>query len=387
MSDPLIDALTTPLAPADVKATIYIGLADEGIDTTAWKPGATIRTLIAVFCIMFAAFTTWSSKAIRAGFLLLGSDPDWLRSSAKFDYGTDFFPATFATGTATITNSGSGVYSWNPGELSLQATLLIRGVSTTKTYTNAGAVSLGASSSVTFNIIADEIGADSTAPAGAITVLAPLIAGLTVTNPISAVGRDDEEGQALVARAIAQAAAQSPNGPRDAYRAVLEAATRADGSQIANRIKVIPGNPVQVIAGTDSGAISSGDLAILDGVMQTRVVPIGVTATLAAATSQVLDAGVLVSMYDSTETDAEITARIQSAVIAAVANLPLGGDPPYTLGAGTLYLEPLRSAAKGVSPNIFNTAITGGVTSVVLLATDSVSLSTITVTIFRFASV
>ena len=387
MSDPTIDELTNPLSSSDVKATIYSELAAVGVDTTSWKPGAVVRTMIAAFCTLFAAFTVWSSKAVRAGFLLLGSDPAWLRSAAKYDYGTNFFPATFATGPLTITNSGVGTYSWNPGELSVVATLLIRGVSTVKSYTNADPISLGASSSVTVAIIADEIGADSTAPIGSINKLSPPISGLSVSNAAAVVGADDEAPQALINRALAQASAVSPNGPRDAYRAVLEAATRADGSQIANRIKVVPGNPVIVIAGTDSGTISSGDLAILDATMQTSVVPIGVAATIAAATSRVQTASISVSMYDSTETDAEVKARIVSAVIAAIANLPIGGDPPYTAGAGTLYLELFRTAAKSASVNIFNAVVTSPGGDVSLLATDSVSTGTITISIVRFASV
>lgn len=388
MSDPTIDELTNPLTSSDVKATIYNGLAAVGVDTTVWKPGAIVRTIVAIFSIMFAAFTVWSAKAVRAGFLLLGNDPNWLRSSAKYDYGTNFFPATFATGFVTIVNSGAGVYSWNPGELLISASLVVRGSPVVKFYTNSDAVSVGASATVTgIPIIAQEIGADSTAGAGAINTLVPAISGLSVSNPAAVVGRDDEESQALINRALAQASAVSPAGPRDAYRAVLSAAMRADGSQIANRIKVIPGNPVTVIAGTDSGTISSGDLAILDATMQTKVVPIGVPATIAAAVQVVQNATINVDMYDSTETDAEVIARIQTAVENAVRDLPLGGDAPYTAGAGTLYLELFRTAAKSASVNIFNVVVTSPGLDVALAANASVSLGTLTISIVRFASV
>ena len=389
MSDPTLDELTTPLTDDQVKQTIYTELALVGTDTTVWKPGAVIRTLIAAFCTMFAAFTAWAVNSFKAKFLLLSTDPAWTRSAAKYDYGTDYFPASFATGVVTLTNAGAGVYSWNPGDLSLAASLVVRGVSVVKYYHNSDPVSLAATSTLLdVPITADEIGADSNAVAGQVNALNPVITDIAVTNPSAIVGADDESVQALVTRAIAAASAASPNGPSDAYRAVLTSAKRSDGTQIANRIKVIPGNPVQVVAGTDSGTISSGDLSQLNLVMQTQVVPLGVTASIVAATPATINVVLTVNMYDGTETDVEVQAAVAAAIVAAAKVEPIGGDPPFdSFGDGNIYLDLFIAAAKSVSSDIFSVVMTSPTTDLVISGSTSIVIGTVTVNVVRFAQV
>ena len=50
--------LTTPLTADEVEAALYAALAARGAKTTAWKPGAVVRTIIAGVAIVLAAFSS-----------------------------------------------------------------------------------------------------------------------------------------------------------------------------------------------------------------------------------------------------------------------------------------------------------------------------------------
>ena len=357
-----LQELTTPLTRDQITTSIYNVLQALGVETSTWKPGGVVRALITCFAYVLAAFSTWSATAVRAGFLLLSSG-DWLRSAAKYDYGTDYVAATFATGTVTVNNSSGNAYSFAPGELVCQATLSVGGQSVLKFYHNTANVVIGVGPSTVTDIAvqADEIGSASTAPAGAINTLVPPYPGLTVSNPVAVVGQDDESDASLTARALLAPSAVSPNGPADAYRYVCTSTlSPTSGTQIANRVRVIPGNPVQVYVLGASGAVSgstgdpSTDLGAIYLQLTTRVLPIGIGLTLQSGSTTVLTFGYTLSMYQSALSDADINTLVAQAVAGVVANVPIGGHPP----AGLFYLEDLRAAIVAAVPGAFHVTLT-----------------------------
>src|SRR5687767_5936032 len=110
MSTPItIESLTTPVTKDEAKEAIYEALATVGVNTTTWKPGAVVRTLVAIVAILFAACTNLIAEIAKSGFLELTSG-SWLTLVARYVYGVTRLEATFGTGTLTLINSGGGVY-------------------------------------------------------------------------------------------------------------------------------------------------------------------------------------------------------------------------------------------------------------------------------------
>lgn len=374
--------LTTPLTRAQVESSVYAVLQALGVNTTTWKPGAVVRAIITAYCYVVAAFTTWSSNAVKAGFLLLSSG-DWLRAAAKYDYGTDYIPATFATGAVTVVNSAGGIYDFAPGELVCSATLSVGGATTTKYYHNTATVHVGANETVTnIAIQADEIGADSTAGAGAINALVPGYPGLSVSNPLAVVGTDDETDASLTARALQAASAVSPAGPADAYRYVaLSTLSPTSGAPVANRVSVIAGNPVQVYVLGPSGAVTGSlgdpttDLGAIEKALLVKVLPLGVGLTLASGTTYTLTFSYTLSIYQSAYSDAELNSKVQAALGRFVAATPIGGNPP----SGLVYLDALKATIVEAVPGCFHCTVSLG-SDIPLATGQGLVLGTVTQT-------
>lgn len=378
-----LQELTTPLTRDQINTSIYNVLQALGVETSTWKPGGVVRALITCFAYVLAAFSSWSATAVRAGFLLLSSG-DWLRSAAKYDYGTDYVPATFATGTVTVVNSSGNAYSFAPGELVCSATLSVGGQAALRFYHNTAnvVIPVGPSTVAAIAVQADEIGSASTAPAGAISVLVPPYPGLTVSNPVAVVGQDDESDASLIARALLAPSAVSPNGPADAYRYVCTSVlSPTSGTQIANRVRVIPGNPVQVYVLGASGAVTgtyddpTTDLGAIFLQLVTKVLPIGVALSLQTGSTTPLTFGYTLSIYQSALSDADISTLVAQAVADVVANVPIGGHPP----SGLFYLEDLRAAIVAAVPGAFHVTLTLS-SDIALSVGQALSVGTITQT-------
>ena len=130
-----LETLTTPLTVAEIKTAIYDTMAANGVDTTGWKPGAVVRTMVAGVAIILAAFSALIALLARSGFLSL-SEGEWLTLVARYVYDTERITATFATGTVTIDNASGNIYAIDPGDLILLNT------ATGATYRNTALVNI-----------------------------------------------------------------------------------------------------------------------------------------------------------------------------------------------------------------------------------------------------
>lgn len=81
-----IDELTEPVTREDAQEAFYSGMAALGTTTTNWKPGAVVRTIIAIVSILFAAATRLVAFLAKSGFLPFASDT-WLTHVARYTYG------------------------------------------------------------------------------------------------------------------------------------------------------------------------------------------------------------------------------------------------------------------------------------------------------------
>ena len=83
-----IDDLTTPVTRDEAKASIYDAMGTVGVSTTAWRPGAVVRTMVAAIAILFAACTSLMAKIAKSGFLEFAVGT-WLTLVARHVYGVE----------------------------------------------------------------------------------------------------------------------------------------------------------------------------------------------------------------------------------------------------------------------------------------------------------
>lgn len=325
----VLSDLTTPLTVDEIKTAIYDTIAARGVDTTAWKPGSVVRTMIAGVAIVLAAMSGLIALIAASGFLALSSGP-WLTLVARYVYNTERITGTFASGFITIDNASGNVYAIDVGDL------VVTNTTTGATYRNTAVVNIASlQTGVIAAIQADEIGTASNAGAGAIDDLVTSYLGLSVTNDAALVGTDDETDESLRARAQEMTGALSPNGPKDAYSYFAKGAVRADGTAIGvTRVKATPdgtGN-VAVVVANASGPVSgtqgnpATDLGAVHLAMEENAVPLGITLSTASATALTVNVvGTLWAKETLSLTDAEIAAAVTPRLSALMAGMPIGG--------------------------------------------------------------
>jgi hypothetical protein len=341
-----LDELTTPRTSAQIKADIYAALAAQGLATTTWKPGAVVRTIIAAFAIVLAAFSQLQAAIARGGFLDL-AEGRWLTLVAKHVYGVERDAGAFATGSVTLTNAGGGVYSLAPGDL------ILAHATSGKTYRNTATVNIVAGpSSVSVAVQADELGTASSAGGGTITVLKTPLPGITATNPAALVGRDEELDPALRQRCREKTATLSPFGPKDAYHYLAKSATRvATGELIGvTRVKLVPDGVGGITAyvATGSGNVlgtmldTSTDLGAVHAQLDAYAAPLSITVTTTSATPKAIGVTYEAWVADTiNKTNDEIHTAVETKLVAWMAAQPIGG---YAISPapGRVYVEAIE---------------------------------------------
>lgn len=354
-----IDDLTTPVTRDEAKASIYDALGTVGVNTTAWRPGAVVRTIIAVVAILFSACTRLIAEIAKAGFLEFSTGL-WLTLVARHVYGVERLEATFGTGTLTLVNTGGGVFDVDPEDL------IVRNPTTDKTYTNSAFFHLGAGGSVTITIVAQESGSPSTSAVGAITDFVTPLANVTCSNPTAVVGADEEEDGALRIRCREVLGARSANGPADAYASIARGAKRADGSSIGvTRVRPVKdgfGNVYVYLANTTGTVLGdpediSTDLGIINDQIQRYAAPLSVTAHTLGATPLAVAVTYRVWLLDTSGlSHAQLEALIEQALGKYLAAIPIGG---YVIPGepGRIYFDDMKAAIKAVRPEIFHVVL------------------------------
>jgi phage-related baseplate assembly protein len=343
----------TALTTDEVKQAIYDVLAQVGVDTTSWKPGAVERTRIAGESVVIAATSILVAELANGGFLET-AEGDWLTLVAKYVYGEDRVLASFAPGEVTLTNTGGGVYDEAAGDV------LVMNTATGKTYRTTEDLHLGVGDTVTIGIVATEAGSASTSIAGAIDAISsPSMTGVTCTNALAVVGDDDESDALLKTRCSEKLGSLSPNGPWDAYSFVARNTKRADGSSVdVTRVRTTKdgyGN-VAVFLATDSGEVSgtaddpTTDLGAISLAIQTSAVPLAVTANVYSAEKRLIDVTYQVWLYSNTgRTTAQVTSAIYAALLDFMKTRPIGGD--VISGTGAVYVSAIEGVIKSAFPN------------------------------------
>jgi uncharacterized phage protein gp47/JayE len=321
--------LTTPLTAEEVKTAIYEAVEARGTATTTWKPGAVVRTIIAGVAIVIAAFSELVALIAKLGFLEL-SEGDWLTLVAKHVYGVERDQGTFATGTVSLTNTGGGVFTGDPGDL------VVLNPSSGKSYRNTEPFALGALATILVPIQAIELGSASTSGHGTITDFETPLLGVSVTNIGAVVGTDPEEDAALRARCRAKTGALSPNGPRDAYAYVATSAKRASGESIGvERVRTVPDGVggVDVYVATANGTITgtndnpATDLGAVAKAIHEQVEPLAITPDVQAATPLTIAVTYELWVRDTSSlSDPEIDDLVEERLAEHLRSIPIGGQ-------------------------------------------------------------
>lgn len=377
-----LNDLITPLTKEQVQASIYDVLGIVGVNTTTWKPGAVVRTMIAGTSIVIAGFSSLTAAIARSGFLEL-AEGDWLTLVARHVYAVEREEATFAEGEITLTNAGGGSFTLDPDDL------VVSNPTTGKSYRNTLPFSLGALATITIPIRAIETGSASTSSPNTITEVETTLLGVTCTNAAAVVGRDAEQDPALRARCSEKLGALSPNGPWDAYSYAARNAKRPDGTSIGvTRVKISKdgfGN-VTVYCATASGAVTGSisnpatDLGIVDSEIQQKAAPLAVTANAASASPLSIPITYSVWMRNTSGlTTQQIADSISAKLTAFMAGQPIGGN---VIGAdpGKVFHDAIRTTIGSARPEIFHVVVTAPAADVVLTLNQVPVLGTLTAT-------
>ncbi|HKP62836.1 MAG TPA: baseplate J/gp47 family protein [Polyangiales bacterium] len=359
MADFELDDLITPVSRSEVQQSIYDVLAIVGVNTTSWKPGAVVRTMIVAASAVLASLSDLQAKIARSGFLQF-AEGQWLTLLGRYVYKTERIEATFATGTLTLSNGGGGVFSFDPGDLIFTA-------GEGKNYRNVEAVSLGAFGSIPITIQAVEAGSGASVGAHEIDELVTVVLNVTCDNEQPIVGTDAESDAALRSRCLQKLGSLSPAGPWDAYGYAVQSATFPDGSSVGvTRLRITKdgyGGVTVFVADADGGVDGDVDdpatsLGLLHQAVQRQAVPVAVTAVVASAVEHAINYTYEVWLYDSTLlTEDEIKDAIEAAVVAFLSAQPVGGN---VIGSdpGKIFVSALQTAIFNFIPEIFRVVVT-----------------------------
>jgi len=370
-----ITDLLSPPTQAQTRATMVTALVGLGIPADKWKSGGVFSSVLTVLAATYSAFGGLIVQAIGAGFLNTATG-GWLTLIAYYVYGVTRPQATFASGQVTFVNSGGGIYTFNPGELTLQ------NPTTLKTYVNAAAVTIPASSTVTgVPIVATVAGSASSSAPGTITALLTPLLGVTVSNPLSVNGLDAMSDPDLRTLCTNKLGALSVRGPRNAYKYAISVALRSDGSPVnVNRATVSPSSStgqVTIFVASPSGVVSAGDLTAISASIEAIARPDAVTVILASATTVAYTptltvwAQALPGLAAST-----VQAEVANALSLFLSLYPIGGLTKTTGPVEALFASEVTSVAGAADPAIF---AVDGATDLILtagqVATDGITVN------------
>jgi len=378
--------LTEAMTADEVEAAIYAAVEARGAKTTAWKPGAVVRTLIAGVSIVLAAFSELAALVAAGGFLEL-AEGDWLTLLAEYVFGVERIGATFATGTVTLTNTSATPYSGGADDL------IVQNSTTGATYRSTEAWSLdaaeGANDEIDVAVRAVEAGSDSTSPATDIDALVTTLSGVTVSNAAALTGTDEELDAALRTRCLERTGALSPNGPSDAYGYAARNAEDADGASIGvTRVatEAVGDGTINVWVATASGEVTgtasnpATDLGAVAEAIYEQAEPLGIEAVVDTATALTVPVTYELWIYTSAGlTESEVEDLVEDALGALLSGTPIGGH--YVDPDRYVYLNDLISTIDAVRPEIFNVDVTSPAADVAVDADEVPVLGTVTATV------
>lgn len=291
-----------------------------GVPVTSWRTGDPSRSLYKFTAQKLATLDGVSGRFIKAGFLSTAAG-DWLTILAFEVYNVERGEATYADPTVTVKNTKGGFFEVAPGDLTFK-----NGI-TGKTYHNTSGGTLSAGATVTFDLVADEAGSDSSAGLNEIDELVTTLLGCVVQSSTVGLANDQESDEELKTRCRASLGALSPNGPADAYEyiALTPAIT---GNTSVNRARAFgsTNGTVTVIIASQSGAADAAAITAVQTAILRWSTPLTVLPTTVSADVAVIDRSItIVKDASLAVSSADLTASVLSAIDQLFRETKIGG--------------------------------------------------------------
>jgi hypothetical protein len=364
----------------ETKATIYstaLSIASGiGLPVTSWQAGDPTRSLFHT-----ESETLSTLEDVVVGYIMSGFLDDatgtWLKILAYQVYGVTVPEATYATTDVDITNPGGGFYpDIEAGDLTFKNS------TSGKTYhnTTGGTLLSGPGTTLTVTVEADEAGSDSSAGAGEIDELVTPLGSATCTNPLPAVGVDEQDPATTRSQCRDRLGRLSPNGPKEAYADVARDSSLTGVTNIT-RVRSYGdsdfGDVLVYLAGP-SGAVSDADRDLVEAAILKWATPLCITPTVASVVN--VDVPIVYELWiykSCNKTAAEVAEEIEAALEQMSAARPIGGDIVANATTGKLYRSLIESTIRGVFPQSFRVVVTSPVGDVDL---DNGEVAVLTVT-------
>jgi len=246
-----------------------------GLPVTSWRTGDPTRSLYLFVAESLETYELKVTEYILSGFRSTWTG-DWATVAAKETYNVDRIEADHATPTATLTNGGGGFF-----EIESEGDLRVKNTSTGKTYHNTSLGTLGSGDTVTFELIADEAGSDSTTGVDEIDALVTTMGGVVIDSSTAAVASDEETPPELSERCGDTLGALSPDGPPDAYTYV---ATNSDltGVTDVKRARSVGNNAtgnVTLWLASSNGPVATASVTAVQSAIEQWATPLCITPT------------------------------------------------------------------------------------------------------------
>lgn len=354
---------------------------DIGLPVTSWQTGDPTRSNYVYLAGALETLETIAVDFIKGGFIGEATG-DQLTLAAKQERNVDRVEATYASTTLTLTNASGANYPLEPGDVIAKST------TSDKTYTSTSGGTLAPLGSLTIDIVADEAGAASSAAIGEIDDLVTTLLGVTCSNPVAAVGLDEETDESVRERCDDKLAAFSAAGPRDVYNYVARTPelTGIDTITRARTIHDSDTGEVTVYIADADGAVSGGDVTAVQAAVVEWAAPLCITPTVVSASAVSVPVTYELWIYESVnKTEAEITEAIDDALDLLFASRPIGGDIKAPATTGKLWAALIRGTIRNVFPTeTIDVVVTAPAGDTALAIDEVATKGTVTVTDVHF---
>lgn len=354
--------------------TVAQGLS---LDTTTWRAGDPTRSLYWVLAEKLEAWEGVTADFIKAAFLDYATgDMLVIHAYQQFGYVAD--PATAASCTVLLTNTGGGQFTIDVDDLTAKNT------ATGKTYRNTTGGTLDPSGTLSLTFVADEVGSASNSAVGEIDDLVTTLLGVVVSNTTAAVGTDAESEASIRDGCRAKLDSLSPNGAAGAY-AYVATNSALTGDTETTRVRVYgdsdTGDVSVVLAGA-AGAVSGGSVTLVEAAILEWCTPLTITPAVVSASNVSIAVTYTVYLYQRvSQTDTEVKATIAADLLDAFTSRPIGGDV-ISPASGKIYASFIESVIRSAYPDdTFHVVMSAPASDTALTTTQVATLGTVTGTV------
>jgi len=321
-------ALFTPASERelfDLSTSVATGV---GLPVSTWQVGDPTLTGLTCLASRLAAVEKSVAGYFASGFLSSASG-DWLTLLAWEHFRVLRVSDSYATGIATISNSTTTKFSWEPNGLTL------KNRSTGRTYKNSATVTLLPGSSVVLSYVAEESGSGSTALANSLD-LQLSIKGVAVESSAAAIGVDEQSDASLRLDCVAKLSGLSPNGAWYASEAVAKN-PKLTGVVSCRKSQAVAGpvgtGTVLTYVSDVASLLTGPDLISVAQAVAKLATPIGMTPVVHHATPRIANASGRIVIRNGADRDA-VKIRATQEIQRIFLDIPIGGGsgPGFTQG-------------------------------------------------------